>query len=65
MPREGKPKRGLKVESLQLLARTEGLAETSQTKKGLKVRGGVGAVHARTISQACPGIASVSCSRGI
>ncbi len=40
MPRGGKPKKGLKVESLQLLARTEGLAETS-TKRGLEVRGGV------------------------
>src|SRR2546429_1123093 len=40
MPRRGKPKKGLKVESLQLLARTEGLAETS-TKRGLEVRGGV------------------------
>jgi hypothetical protein len=41
MPRGGKPKKGLKVESLQLLARTEGLAETSPTKRGLEVRGGV------------------------
>jgi hypothetical protein len=69
MPRGGKPKKGLKVESLQLLTRTEGLAETSPTKRGLEVRGGVLSLPKMTtglsISGLPAGAVNICNSRGL